>query len=260
MSEPSAVYRYVVDDVIKNIKNEFISEGIDEEVLHELQQLWEQKLGDSGAVPAFSGFTGAPSEDLSSYQGYPHMYPYLNAPAATVQYNTTRYSQDNHAQTDHHYTDLPPTAVPLGKPQQYMPLQEWKQQGQATDVGGYAAGGNTTRKTTIPSMNAKHIPQLDGGDDDEDDSDEDDDDSDEDDEDESDEEEEEDEKKDDEDDELGSDLDISEDEPDTENNVLCQFEKVKRIKNKRRCNLKAGVIHLNGRDYLFNKANGEFSW
>jgi len=61
--------------------------------------------------------------------------------------------------------------------------------------------------------------------------------------------------------ELGSDLDDSDDEePQTENLVLCQFEKVTRIKNKRKCNLKAGVMHLNGRDYLFNKANGEFEW
>jgi transcription initiation factor TFIIA large subunit len=35
---------------------------------------------------------------------------------------------------------------------------------------------------------------------------------------------------------------------------------VTRIKNKRKCNLKAGVMHLNGRDYLFNRANGEFEW
>jgi transcription initiation factor TFIIA large subunit len=87
------------------------------------------------------------------------------------------------------------------------------------------------------------------------------------------------------DEDLGSDLDDEEgEEPDTDNIALCQFEKVRvvcrvscraalqvlnaacehvqvtRIKNKRKCNLKAGVMHLNGRDYLFNRANGEFEW
>jgi len=56
------------------------------------------------------------------------------------------------------------------------------------------------------------------------------------------------------------DLDISDEDPATEYYVLCQFEKVTRVKNKRKCNLKAGVMHLNGKDYLFHKATGEFEW
>jgi hypothetical protein len=55
-------------------------------------------------------------------------------------------------------------------------------------------------------------------------------------------------------------LDESDDEPVTEHLVLCQFEKVTRVKNKRKCNLKDGVMNLNGRDYLFHKATGEFEW
>eukprot|EP00243_Klebsormidium_subtile_P012125 TRINITY_DN7242_c0_g1_i1.p1 TRINITY_DN7242_c0_g1~~TRINITY_DN7242_c0_g1_i1.p1 ORF type:complete len:278 (-),score=87.48 TRINITY_DN7242_c0_g1_i1:307-1140(-) len=46
----------------------------------------------------------------------------------------------------------------------------------------------------------------------------------------------------------------------TANIVLAQFEKVTRSKNKWKCTLKEGVIKLNGRDILFNKANGEFVW
>ena len=45
-----------------------------------------------------------------------------------------------------------------------------------------------------------------------------------------------------------------------ENVVLCQFEKVTRTKNKWRCMFKSGLIHVNGKDYLFSKANGEFEW
>jgi transcription initiation factor TFIIA large subunit len=32
------------------------------------------------------------------------------------------------------------------------------------------------------------------------------------------------------------------------------------VKNKRKCNLKDGIMNLNGRDYLFHKATGEFEW
>jgi transcription initiation factor TFIIA large subunit len=63
------------------------------------------------------------------------------------------------------------------------------------------------------------------------------------------------------DDELGSDLDDDEDkEPETDNIVICLFEKVTRVRSKRKAALRDGVMHLNGRDYLFQKANGEFDW
>jgi len=39
MTSTSSVYKYVMDDVIKNIKHEFLSEGIPESVLAELQQV-----------------------------------------------------------------------------------------------------------------------------------------------------------------------------------------------------------------------------
>jgi len=56
-------------------------------------------------------------------------------------------------------------------------------------------------------------------------------------------------------------LDIHEDEePTTENYVLCQFEKITRVKNKRKCILGSGIMHLNGQDYVFHKATGEFEW
>eukprot|EP00029_Vermamoeba_vermiformis_P005036 TRINITY_DN1636_c0_g1_i1.p1 TRINITY_DN1636_c0_g1~~TRINITY_DN1636_c0_g1_i1.p1 ORF type:complete len:356 (-),score=88.13 TRINITY_DN1636_c0_g1_i1:75-1142(-) len=63
------------------------------------------------------------------------------------------------------------------------------------------------------------------------------------------------------DDELGSDLDDDEDkEPETDNIVICLFEKVTRVRSKRKAALRDGVMHLNGRDFLFQKANGEFDW
>ncbi|KAK2464182.1 hypothetical protein APHAL10511_003639 [Amanita phalloides] len=42
--------------------------------------------------------------------------------------------------------------------------------------------------------------------------------------------------------------------------VFCTYDKVARVKNKWKCILKDGMIHINGRDYLFAKCTGEFEW
>ncbi|KAI0338300.1 transcription factor IIA, alpha/beta subunit [Trametopsis cervina] len=42
--------------------------------------------------------------------------------------------------------------------------------------------------------------------------------------------------------------------------VFCTYDKVARVKNKWKCVLKDGMIHVNGKDYLFAKCNGEFEW
>uniref|UniRef100_A0A0D9WEP5 Uncharacterized protein n=1 Tax=Leersia perrieri TaxID=77586 RepID=A0A0D9WEP5_9ORYZ len=57
---------------------------------------------------------------------------------------------------------------------------------------------------------------------------------------------------DDDDDEL-DDLEQGDDEPNTQHLVLAQFDKVTRTKNRWKCTLKDGIMHLNGRDVLFNK-------
>lgn len=69
---------------------------------------------------------------------------------------------------------------------------------------------------------------------------------------------------------INSDLDDSDDdalraEGDDEDEgdvqtVLCLFDKVQRTKNKWKCVLKDGIVNVNGRDFAFNKANGEFEW
>eukprot|EP00245_Coleochaete_scutata_P006421 TRINITY_DN20855_c0_g1_i1.p1 TRINITY_DN20855_c0_g1~~TRINITY_DN20855_c0_g1_i1.p1 ORF type:complete len:368 (+),score=84.76 TRINITY_DN20855_c0_g1_i1:412-1515(+) len=56
------------------------------------------------------------------------------------------------------------------------------------------------------------------------------------------------------------DVNDGEQEPETNNLVLAQFDKVTRSKNKWKCTLKDGIMHLNGRDTLFTKATGEFEW
>ena len=61
---------------------------------------------------------------------------------------------------------------------------------------------------------------------------------------------------------INSDLDDEENEEDveTEHIILCQYEKVTRVKNKWKMQWKDGAMNLNGRDFLFSKASGDFEW
>lgn len=69
------------------------------------------------------------------------------------------------------------------------------------------------------------------------------------------------------DDDINSDLDDTDDEDDDgeggeeiEHIILCLYDKVTRTKNKWKCILKDGIMLVNGRDYLFHRANGDFEW
>ncbi|KAI9815824.1 MAG: transcription factor IIA subunit alpha [Thelocarpon impressellum] len=42
--------------------------------------------------------------------------------------------------------------------------------------------------------------------------------------------------------------------------MLCMYDKVQRVKNKWKCTLKDGVLSVNGKEYVFHKATGEFEW
>ncbi|PHH82321.1 hypothetical protein CDD82_6357 [Ophiocordyceps australis] len=67
---------------------------------------------------------------------------------------------------------------------------------------------------------------------------------------------------------INSDLDDSQDEndddePDDEglgHIMLCMYDKVQRVKNKWKCTLKDGVLTVNGKEYVFHKATGEYEW
>ncbi|XXG54500.1 hypothetical protein AAC387_Pa03g2364 [Persea americana] len=64
---------------------------------------------------------------------------------------------------------------------------------------------------------------------------------------------------DDDDDDL-DDFEQGDDEPSTHHLVLAQFDKVTRTKSRWKCTLKDGIMHINSKDILFNKATGEFEF
>jgi len=305
-----------VEDVIKNIREDFINEGVDEQVLDELKQLWESKLIQTGMYD----LPHMPTHNYSTYD-INNNYNYLDAHnlpiAQTPQlYNMNPYMAANTAQRGVAHTtalnnlrtlnQTPSTTTttstyydPTGKPQQYLAppsnIQNWNTQptlpglntqynpptnikqhdGASDDVNPLTERQKVDAsimkqfikvqkqqqkidkmKRNLPQTgsmdlsldsNSVTIPQFDGLGDKKEEEDDDD-------------EEEAPSPKGDE--ELGSDLDDEEEdeEPDTEHIVLCQYEKVTRVKNKRKANLKDGIMHINGKDYVFSKATGEFEW
>ncbi|KAF4520851.1 hypothetical protein B566_EDAN011166 [Ephemera danica] len=56
-----------------------------------------------------------------------------------------------------------------------------------------------------------------------------------------------------------SDEDVAE-QFETDNVVVCQYDKVTRSRNKWKLYLKDGIMNLNGRDFVFQKANGDAEW
>lgn len=69
-------------------------------------------------------------------------------------------------------------------------------------------------------------------------------------------------------DDINSDLDeglesekSDEEDGDQEGQImLCLYDKVQRVKNKWKSNLKEGIANIDGRDYVFQKATGESEW
>ncbi|KAF3454650.1 hypothetical protein FNV43_RR05098 [Rhamnella rubrinervis] len=61
------------------------------------------------------------------------------------------------------------------------------------------------------------------------------------------------------DDDEPDDVDSGED-LNTQHLVLAQFDKVTRTKSRWKCTLKDGIMHINNKDVLFNKATGEFDF
>ncbi|KAG4424233.1 hypothetical protein IFR04_002637 [Cadophora malorum] len=67
---------------------------------------------------------------------------------------------------------------------------------------------------------------------------------------------------------INSDLDdpddgLNDEEDDDESMghiMLCMYDKVQRVKNKWKCVMKDGVLTVNGKEYVFHKASGEYEW
>ena len=254
----------VMRDVLKGAEKSFDDEGIPKEVLEKLKALWITNLDKVKAnesddtEPASDVTTDAAGSDTSAVAGG-------GAPnvAAAGLPNVASKSPEFHGFTDE---GLSGEVVPNNagaRPKTAATSTQMKKK----DAG-------SRRKKQHKKGKKMKLSQVDGPDDDSSDDDDDLDNVDDDDDDDGDDDDDDDDDldKDDEDNEeggaeeepLGSDDDISDEDPadlfDTENVVVCQYDRITRARNKWKFHLKDGIMNLNGRDYVFQKASGDAEW
>lgn len=318
------LYNTVVDDVIAGVRDCFLDDGVDEQVLQELKQLWKTKLQATGAmdVPTPEQAMPPPPPVLQSFQKANGSNVMPKRTELAQQSSSHQSSSADHgapgsnvAGTHTHHVLDPNNKVPV---QLTLPAQPGVPGSQprsfTIQIPASALNGNKLHQVlTGPIINATiSLPQplaatllqqhinsalagqqnefdgggggrsgtapfsLDGaldssdeegsnvgdgseegaGDDDEDD------DSPE--ERAEEEEEEQNESGGAEEEPLNSGDDVSDEEPgdmfDTDNVVVCQYDKITRSRNKWKFYLKDGIMNLAGKDYVFQKANGDAEW
>ncbi|XP_069049112.1 transcription initiation factor IIA subunit 1 isoform X3 [Lepisosteus oculatus] len=347
------LYRSVIEDVINDVRELFLDEGVDEQVLMELRTLWESKLMQSKAVEGFhteeqqilqaqqqqqqqqqqsqqpqviippaqqapqqqvivqdskllqhmnaTGMSAAataatlalptgvsPYQQLITNQGQilqvvraPNGAQYLIQPQQQVVLQQQVLPQMQPSGVQAPVIQQVLTPLPGGIPQQtgviIQPQQiviagnKVPQNAQVMQAAPMAApAGQSTAQVPPQQQQQQQQPaqppmmlQVDGAGDTSSEEDEEE-------EDEYDEDEEEDKDKDGgedgqvEEEPLNSGDDVSDEEGqelfDTENVVVCQYDKIHRSKNKWKFHLKDGIMNLNGRDYVFSKAIGDAEW
>lgn len=266
--EASKLYEAIIEEVISDSRQDFEDSGIDESTLQDLRKIWCEKLSQSGV----SRFTWD-EEQIHKYEIDNNPLPQqaddptsgvlegstlpldtgsvLELPNiqsdSQLSYNTTGLSSTNASDIQIPNIDPTPkdeyddnTGLMLPRINQADGTFEFTMQTEQ-------AGSIMSKLKNREASRKKVINQADGNDDD--DNDDDDDifnDS----------------------DDINSDLDdglesekSDEEDGDQEGQImLCLYDKVQRVKNKWKSNLKEGVANINGRDYVFQKATGESEW
>ncbi|KAJ2780536.1 transcription factor IIA subunit alpha [Coemansia javaensis] len=304
----AAIYRYVIDDVVRNVQSDFEGHGVDTSVLEELQRNWEAKIIQS-RVASFPGddmggagvyghhaaqyrTTAAPESGPGGASGFAGAYHYPQHQAAHRMVGAHDHVGINSAASLASIINNPDSAAPSAASLASL-AQSGRDAliGEDEDIGGGGSGSGSYHYGSIPQEDgagdaaprtapaaaqspleqwramcaerrrtyklAGAVPQVDGASDDDEDDDNDNDNDDgrkggpaaagveapE--------------------DAINSDLDSdgdNEHDEETEHIILCQYEKVNRSKNKWKCVLRDGIMLINGRDYLFQRANGDFEW
>ncbi|KAK9498514.1 hypothetical protein O3M35_003131 [Rhynocoris fuscipes] len=332
------LYASVIEDVIGGVREYFIDEGIDEQVLMELKNSWEKRLQETRAVEVKTDVEPQPPPLMKQQQtnvtkaaltNHLHQAQNNSVPVtqpqpapqppqqptlpldfgnkmASIQITLPAQQGVANAQPRSITIQVPTSALqgdqlqsvltgPVISATMSLPqhmatallqqhvtaaLQVQQQQAavnaavvqmptsQNNDINNRQTFQNQSQESVVQSTGG--VTQLDGlndtSDEDEDDDDDDDDEA-EDDDDEGDDKE--DEENDDldggaEEEPLNSGDDVSEEDPsdmfETENVVVCQYDKITRTRNKWKFYLKDGIMNLGGKDYIFQKSNGDAEW
>ncbi|KAJ3120599.1 hypothetical protein HK098_004468 [Nowakowskiella sp. JEL0407] len=257
-----AVYRWIIDEVVAKVNAEFTKLGLDDSVLHELKQTWETKLIQSDcatfqaplynidSINAANPHLSIPEPQTTLVKEEPVDYNFMNENDAFFQQLAQQIAQQSNSSTSNNSSN--PFRM-MNNSQGNLNAGQLLNQNmfRLPQLDG-AVDVPDLKLITEPELKredldrrllslSRKIQQTDGPNDDDDDDDDD----------------EENEA------EIGSDLDdeeSDEDEQEADHLILCQYEKVSRIKNKWKCVLKDGIVNVNGKDYLFSKANCDFEW
>lgn len=328
------LYQAVIADVISNVKEAFQEEGVDDQVLQELKQIWESKLTSSKALENVETETEThklPDQKTVQVYQQPRQQQQTIQQVPPQQTQAPLQQHQQHQQMQQQQQSVPPMQqqqqapnsntvnVQLQDLSKKIPIQITlpPQHGstdntsrvitiqvpastlQGNQLQSVLGGSVITAAMSVPTDVAtvllqQHVdnvllhqqqqaqaqaqvkPQVfsqydgahdtsddDDDDDDDDDKDDDDEDDDDDDQDIDDDDEENDENEGIEDEPLNSSDDVSEEDPalfETDNIVVCQYDKITRSRNKWKFYLKDGIMSLNGKDFVFLKANGDADW
>lgn len=263
------IYLTVIDEVLSNVREAFLDEGYDEQLLQELKNLWVSKLNGSRALQAAEEISNGASNNSSG----------LRLPTTKEPANNVKTEMDSATRSA--LNALPQSFGASSNHQNGKKLHAPQLDGTADEYVTKKPSLNVAKmleKIRKSSQKVDITLQLDGNGDDSDIDDDDDDDigevsihGDDDDDDVDDDKGNNDnseyEGKEDPD-PLNSDDDLTEpgtpdsnaDMFDTDNVIVCQYDKITRIKNRWKFHLKDGIMNINAKDYLFSKANGDAEW
>ncbi|KAH3760977.1 transcription initiation factor TFIIA large subunit [Pelomyxa schiedti] len=235
MTTTLQVYQYIMDDVVAKVADEFRAQGLDESLLDTLRTTWEEKLMETGAVSPPVATVPALIPTFITHRGPPMMRP---PPQYPLDAYPTAYAYANQYGYATAMPGAPPELLPPPPTEAYMPRRptEPPRRGRPKKINTRPGSDQVDGKNDLQPSTPSHspsprtpraaTPRYDGG-------------------------------------PLGSDDDIdSEDDefPNPSDLVLCLWEKVTRVKTKRKVVLRDGIMHLKDRETLFSVATGEFDF
>lgn len=242
------LYTTIIDDVIFESRQDFENAGIDEQTLLDLREIWRQKLQASGVCKFPWADNDEEDEEGEESQN--------NKNQSQVEQNSLNNIPQLNA--DALFGEEDDTKSIKPEPLDMLPKEELLPDALPSNTESTQAGQSTTSnaktqpnvKITVDTKTKEmKFDDLDDSDDD-----------------------------------LGSDLgadsdainsdlddsdDNEEDDADgnedgesemEQNIMLCLYDRVQRVRNRWKCALKDGIMNIDGKDYVFQKANGDSEW
>lgn len=225
-NEVAVLYRLVIEDVVRNIRREFVNMGVDEQVLHELQTGWERRLLESGifSVNTPSNTTASaavgrmvPGSAAAAMYYYSQQQQQQVMPVIGLDALVSAATTASSSSTSNIINNNENNATKIKQPQ---PKRHEDSDPDAlnSDLDS-SSDEDICRSASVPTLNNNNN----SGD-------------------------------------AQQKHEEVADEQVKENILLCLYEKVHRTRNKWRCIFKEGILHLDGQEYCLNKINGEFEW